>query len=104
MSGDRREPMWRRYRRFLRSDIAADVDEELEFHLEMRARHYEARGLPPEAAHRAARERFGDMGRVARWLRRHDQSQERARRIYVKARAGYHPIAQATIDGIVLNR
>ena len=26
---------------------------------------------------------------------------QRARRIYAKARAGYHPIAQATIDGIV---
>jgi hypothetical protein len=26
---------------------------------------------------------------------------ERAKSIYAKARAGYHPIAQATIDGIV---
>jgi aminopeptidase N len=29
--------------------------------------------------------------------------QERARRIYARARAGYHPIAQGTIDGIVRN-
>ena len=29
------------------------------------------------------------------------EGQERARGIYAKARAGYHPIAQATIDGIV---
>ena len=29
--------------------------------------------------------------------------QERARRIYAKARSGYHHIAQSTIDGIVLN-
>jgi putative ABC transport system permease protein len=72
--------MWRRYRRLLRSDIAADVDEELQFHLEMRARHFEARGLAADAAHRAARERFGDVGRVAGWLRRHDHAQERARR------------------------
>ena len=29
------------------------------------------------------------------------EGQERGRRIYEKARAGYHPIAQATLDGIV---
>src|SRR5438477_11481670 len=80
MHGERREPMWRRYRRLLRSDVAADVDEELQFHLEMRSREYEARGLAPEAAHRAARERFGDVSRVAGWLRRHDLERERARR------------------------
>ena len=30
------------------------------------------------------------------------QGRERARRIYAKARPGYHPIAQATLDGIVV--
>jgi len=29
------------------------------------------------------------------------EGQERARQIYEKARAGYHPIAQHTLDGIV---
>jgi len=84
MAGDRREPnepMWRRYGRFLRSDIAADVDEEIAFHLEMRSREYEQRGLAPEAAFDAARERFGDVGRVAGWLRQHDVQRERARRL-----------------------
>ena len=58
MPDDRREPMWRRYRRLLRSDIAADVDEELQFHLEMRARDFEARGLAPRrGAPRGARAR-----------------------------------------------
>jgi putative ABC transport system permease protein len=80
MASDRREPMWRRYRRLLRSDIAADVDEELEFHLEMRASEFEARGLAPDAARRAARERFGDVDRVAGWLRHHDLERQRARR------------------------
>ena len=80
MSGERHEPMWRRYRRFLRSNIAADVDEEIEFHLAMRSRDYEARGLPRDAALAAARDRFGDVGRVAGWLRRHDIERERARR------------------------
>ena len=81
MTGDRREPMWRRYRRFLRSDIAADVDEEIAFHLEMRSRDYESRGLSPDAAHEAARDRFGDVRRVAGWLRQHDVQRERARRM-----------------------
>ena len=73
--------MWRRYRRFLRSDIDADVEDELAFHLEMRSRHFEARGLAPDAAHRAARERFGDVRGVAGWMRRHDRSQDRERRL-----------------------
>ena len=30
------------------------------------------------------------------------EGQERARRIYARARAGYHPITQRTVDGIVL--
>jgi putative ABC transport system permease protein len=71
--------MWRRYRRLLRPDIAADVDEELQFHLEMRSREYEERGLSSEAARQAARERFGDVDRVASWLRRHDHRRTRAR-------------------------
>jgi leukotriene-A4 hydrolase len=29
------------------------------------------------------------------------EERERAKRIYARARAGYHPIAQATIDAIV---
>jgi hypothetical protein len=34
-------------------------------------------------------------------LMKTSEGQERARRIYAKARPGYHPIAQTTIDGIV---
>ena len=80
MAGERREPAWRRYSRLLRTDIARDVDEELAFHLEMSARDLMARGMAPEDARREAEERFGDPTRVARWLRRHDHAQERARR------------------------
>jgi putative ABC transport system permease protein len=80
VGGKRREPAWRRYSRLLRTDIARDVDEELAFHLEMSARDFEARGMTPADARRAAEERFGDPGRVAGWLRRHDHAQERARR------------------------
>jgi putative ABC transport system permease protein len=72
--------MWRRYRRFLRSDVAADVDDELEFHLETLTREFEARGLDPDSARQAARARFGDVDRVGSWLRRHDRRRQRARR------------------------
>ena len=34
-------------------------------------------------------------------LMKTDEGRARARRIYAKARAGYHPIAQTTIDGLV---
>ncbi|HEU4631291.1 MAG TPA: ABC transporter permease, partial [Gemmatimonadaceae bacterium] len=54
-------------------------DDELRFHLEMRARDYELEGLPPEAAARAARERFGDPERIGGILRSHDERRERER-------------------------
>src|SRR5829696_3095751 len=77
MSND--APLWRRYLRFLRPDVDADVGEELAFHLEMRAREYEARGLSAEEALRLARARFGDVASVARWLRHHDRRRAGAR-------------------------
>ncbi len=41
---------WKRAARLLRPDLRADVDEELRFHLEMRARELEAEGLDPATA------------------------------------------------------
>lgn len=52
---------WRRLRRIFRRDPAAEVDDELEFHLEERVRDYVARGMEPEAARKAALERLGDL-------------------------------------------
>ncbi len=74
-----RVPAWRRYLRFLRPDIDADVDDELAFHVEMRARDFEARGLHPAAAREAAVARFGDVETIGRWLRDHDRRRQRAR-------------------------
>ncbi|HJU89464.1 MAG TPA: ABC transporter permease [Gemmatimonadaceae bacterium] len=74
-----RTPAWRRYLRFWGSDVDADVDEELRFHLEMRIRDYEARGLPPDEARRAALDRIGDIERTAGALRDHDRRRERER-------------------------
>lgn len=75
----RKLPAWHRYLRFWGTDVGADVDDELQFHLDMRAREYEARGLAPDDARRAALERFGDVDRIGRALRSHDQRRERDR-------------------------
>ncbi len=66
-----------RRRRFWRADVGAEVDAELRFHLEMRARDYEARGLAPAEAMREARARFGDVARVRDALVTHDAARER---------------------------
>jgi len=57
-------PAWRRYVRFLRPDVRADVDDELEFHLEMMASRYIADGISPEQARARALDEFGDLGRA----------------------------------------
>ena len=57
-------PSWRRYLRFWRADVRADVDDELAFHLEMRRRDLEARGLANDAARAEAERRFGDVRTV----------------------------------------
>jgi putative ABC transport system permease protein len=77
MSG--RTPPWRRYVRFWGPNIEADVDDELRFHLDMRARDYETRGLPADDARRAAAERFGDVRGIGGALRAHDRRRERGR-------------------------
>lgn len=57
----RKTPVWRRYLRFWGADVAADVDEELRFHVEMRVEEYVARGMTEEEARRAVMERLGDV-------------------------------------------
>ena len=63
-----------------RSQIAADVDDELAFHLEMRARELASRGLPADAALAEARRRFGDLDYTRHYCRDEDQGRERATR------------------------
>ena len=57
-------PAWRRYLRFWRADLRADVDDELAFHVESRVQEYVAAGMSPDVARRAALARFGDVERV----------------------------------------
>ena len=50
--------------RIWRGSVEDEVDAELGFHVEMRARELEARGMSPVDAHDAAVRRFGDIERV----------------------------------------
>jgi putative ABC transport system permease protein len=56
-----RAATWRRYLRFWGPRAEADVDDELAFHIEMRAQDYLARGLSDADARQAATRRLGDL-------------------------------------------
>ena len=56
-----RAATWRRYLRFWGPRAEADVDDELAFHIDMRARDYMARGMSEGDARRAAARRLGDL-------------------------------------------
>src|SRR5690349_10357412 len=59
-----REHSWLRERRFWRTSADRDVDDELSFHLAMRAELLQQSGLDPQTARDAALERFGDLSDV----------------------------------------
>ncbi|HMU62871.1 MAG TPA: permease prefix domain 1-containing protein, partial [Gemmatimonadales bacterium] len=77
--------VWRRLRRLFGKDPLADVDAELAFHLDMRAAELVDRGLAPDAARRAALERFGDLPRIqhecGRLASRRERTLERMERM-----------------------
>src|SRR5919107_887685 len=52
---------WRRYLRPVRTNLHADVDNELRFHLEMLSSELVAAGMHPSAARAEAERRFGDL-------------------------------------------
>jgi predicted permease len=58
------EPPLRRYRRFWGADVMRDVDEELSFHLAMRAEEFRRAGMSDDAAKEAVMKRFGDMHEI----------------------------------------
>jgi putative ABC transport system permease protein len=59
-----REPLWRRYARFFRPDTRADIEDEMQFHLEERARELMRSGLDASAASEQARAEFGNAARA----------------------------------------
>jgi len=70
---------WRRVFRIGvgRGHLERDVDEEIAFHLAMRAGRLEEGGADPESAARGARERFGDVSAVRDELLSIDRNRER---------------------------
>ena len=71
-------PIWRRYLRFFGPDLPSDIDEELRFHLETKARELMEQGLTPEAASRQAALHFGNAAEVSAMC--HSIAQEHSRR------------------------
>ncbi|HEU4631807.1 MAG TPA: ADOP family duplicated permease [Gemmatimonadaceae bacterium] len=53
-------PAWRRYLRFWRPDVRADIDDELRFHFDTRIAELRAHGLSADEARRRTIEEFGD--------------------------------------------
>jgi putative ABC transport system permease protein len=70
---------WRR-----REDVRADVDEELQFHIEMRTRELIAKGHSPPDARAEALRQFGDVGYTRQYCIAQDERKEdRVRRLIV---------------------
>lgn len=71
---NRRRPFW--YLRRSSDRVAAEIDEELRSHLEMRADDLQRRGLSPDAAMREAIRQFGDLDTTRHYCRAQDRQLE----------------------------
>ncbi len=69
-------PRWRRYLRFWRANVQADVDDEFQFHLQEHVDDLVARGIDPRAARDDALRRFGDIEKLKSTCRELAQEQE----------------------------
>ncbi|MEP6690597.1 MAG: ABC transporter permease [Gemmatimonadaceae bacterium] len=61
-----------------RAQVKTDVDDELTFHLEMRAREMEDHGVPPHVAREEAEREFGDVELTRQYCETVDQGAERS--------------------------
>ena len=75
-----RTPMWRRYVRFWGSDVRADVDAELDYHVRELTERLVREGRAPAEARAEAERRFGDYARVREACVGIDRGWERQRR------------------------
>ena len=75
-----RTPMWRRYLRFWGSDVRADVDAELGFHMNELIQRLVREGHDPAGARAEAARRFGDYAQVEAACVGIDQGWERQQR------------------------
>ncbi len=74
-------PLWRRYSRLFGPDPAADVKDELRFHLEAKIDDLVAHGWRPEDAREEAERQFGDLRTVQQIGVRIGASMERRKRL-----------------------
>jgi putative ABC transport system permease protein len=71
---------WRRYARFFGPDPAADMNDELRFHLETKTEDLISQGWDPQAARKEAERRFGDLRTVRRIGQQMGKKMEQRRR------------------------
>src|SRR5918995_1362002 len=69
-------PFW--YLRRTPARVKAEIDEEIEGHLQMRIEELQARGIPIEDARREAVRRFGNIESTRRYCRNQDERRESA--------------------------
>jgi len=74
-------PMWRRYSRLFGPNPAADVRDELSFHLRAKIDDLVAQGWSPEAARQEAQRQFGDLRAVQQIGVRMGEKMERGKRL-----------------------
>ena len=68
---------WQKYWRFLTARFRGEVEDEISFHIAMRARDLQAQGLPADVAEQEARRRFGDPRRIRTTLHRIEERRGR---------------------------
>jgi predicted permease len=74
-------PIWRRYARMFGADPAADVNDELSFHLQAKIDDLVRQGWQPEAARQEAERQFGDLRAVQKIGTRMGEKMERRKRL-----------------------
>jgi hypothetical protein len=74
-------PLWRRYSRLFGPDPAADVKDELSFHLQAKIDDLVIQGWAPESARQEAERQFGDVRAVQQIGVRIGEKMERRKRL-----------------------
>ena len=74
-------PIWRRYARLFGPDPAADVKDELRFHLQAKIDDLVTQGWSPESARQEAARQFGDLRALQQIGVRIGEKMERGKRL-----------------------
>ena len=77
----REDSEWKRYSRYRSSRFRMDVDDEIAFHVEMRANELQAQGISADSARREALRRFGDLAKIRATMQRIERQRGQRMRI-----------------------